>query len=133
MMRGRQWWLAVIITWLWIAPAGAEDSPGRTAYLKYCGACHGENGKGDGVAATVMHPKPTDLTKLASSHGGKYPAMMVRDVIDGRKILNAHGSAQMPVWGQVFAEDKAASQHDAQVRAQVQALTEYLSSIQAGH
>ena len=55
-------------------PAGAADAdPGRAAYLKYCSACHGADGKGDGVASSAMRPKPADLTQLANAHGGKFP------------------------------------------------------------
>lgn len=130
-MRGCQRALLIAVVLLLPLSSRAADSPGRAAYLRYCGACHGESGKGDGVAATALRPKPTNLTLLAKTHGGNFPSMMVRDVIDGRKHLPAHGSSQMPVWGQVFAEDKASAQGDATVRAQVQELTEYLSSIQA--
>jgi mono/diheme cytochrome c family protein len=108
----------------------AEENPGRAAYLRYCSACHGTDGRGDGVVATVMRPKPTDLTQLAKAHGGKFPYVQVRDIIDGRKRTAAHGTSEMPVWGEVFREQKAAAQPDANVRGQVQLITDYLSTIQ---
>jgi mono/diheme cytochrome c family protein len=111
--------------------AGAGDAdPGRAAYRRYCSACHGSEGKGDGVVASALRPKPTDLTQIAKQHGGKFPTLHVREVIDGRKAVAAHGESDMPVWGVVFGEQKAAAQSDAHVRGQVQLITSYLASIQ---
>jgi len=109
---------------------GDETSPGRAAYLRYCSACHGTDGKGDGIVSGAMRPKPADLTELAKRHGGKFPALHVKDVIDGRQPVAAHGSSEMPVWGEVFSEQNASAQPDALVRGKVQLLTEYLASIQ---
>jgi mono/diheme cytochrome c family protein len=112
--------------------AYAENaSPGRAAFLKYCSACHGTNGTGDGVVAGLMQPKPANLTELAKSNGGTFPAKRVRDIIDGRSFVTAHGESAMPVWGQVFTEEKAATQSDAHVRGKVQLITDYIATIQA--
>lgn len=109
---------------------GDEANPGRAAYLKYCSPCHGSGGQGDGVAATVMRPKPTDLTQLAKARGGKFPYVQVKDIIDGRKRIAAHGTSEMPVWGEIFTVEKAAGQGDAHVRGKVQLITDYLATIQ---
>lgn len=112
------------------APA-AEANPGRAAYLRYCSACHGIDGKGDGIVGGVMDPRPADLTQLANARGGAFPYVQVRESIDGRRRIAAHGSSEMPVWGEIFAEQKAATQSDAVVRGQVQLLADYLATIQA--
>ena len=109
----------------------AEANPGRQAYLRYCSACHGSEGKGDGIVATVLRPKPPDLTQLAQQNGGTFPYLQVRDVVDGRKNIAAHGSTEMPVWGEVFGQQKAVTQSAAHVRGKVQLITDYLASIQA--
>ena len=50
--------------------ASAENEPpGRQLYRRYCGACHGPQAKGDGVASSFMRPSPADLTLLAKQHG----------------------------------------------------------------
>jgi hypothetical protein len=49
---------------------------------------------------------------------------------DGRQPVAAHGSSEMPVWGEIFSDQKASAQPDALIRGQVQLLTEYLASIQ---
>lgn len=108
----------------------AEANPGRTAYLKYCSACHGPDGKGDGIVSGAMRPKPADLTLLAKNNGGKFPYMRVKDIIDGRKPIAAHGNSEMPVWGQILTEETASTQGEARVRAKVQQITNYLASIQ---
>jgi mono/diheme cytochrome c family protein len=113
-------------------PASAENAnPGRAAYRKYCSACHGADGAGDGIVSGLMRPKPTNLTELAKQNGGKFPAVRVRDIIDGRTFITAHGESDMPVWGEVFTEEKAATQSDAHVRGKVQLIADYLATIQA--
>ena len=61
----------------WNAPASANQlkNPlaGNTSVLKEakklyttnCGPCHGNNGKGDGIAAAALNPKPADHTSAA--------------------------------------------------------------------
>ena len=34
---------------------------GKTLYTTYCAACHGDKGKGDGVAGTALNPRPADF------------------------------------------------------------------------
>jgi len=44
----------------------AQDlTEGRKLYATYCVSCHGEKGKGDGVAARSLPAKPTDHTNGA--------------------------------------------------------------------
>jgi mono/diheme cytochrome c family protein len=115
------------------APAAGGDSPGRAAYLRYCGACHGPEGKGDGVAGTFMRPKPVDLTQIAQRNGGTFPFARVMAEIDGTQTVRAHGDAAMPVWGEVFRDDStwdAARRTD--VRGKLLVITDYVQSIQEG-
>jgi mono/diheme cytochrome c family protein len=46
-----------------VAADAASVDAGRGLYAKYCRACHGAEGKGDGpAAATMKDVKPADLT-----------------------------------------------------------------------
>lgn len=115
-------------------PAGATEpeAPHREAYLRYCGACHGHRGQGDGVAAPFLQPKPPDLTVLAKKNDGQFPHMRVMRIIDGRDTLRAHGDAAMPVWGEVFHDQTSWTQATrAEVQGKIMAITDYLRSIQA--
>lgn len=48
-------------------PANASTlKNGKALYHAYCAACHGNNGKGDGPAATSLHPRPADYTSAAA-------------------------------------------------------------------
>ena len=47
--------------------AGAQDqAEGKKLYASYCATCHGDKGKGDGVAAGSLPIKPKDHTDGAS-------------------------------------------------------------------
>lgn len=115
------------------ALAGSGDPPGRAAYLQYCGACHGPQGKGDGVAGTFMRPKPNDLTQIAKENGGTFPFARVMAQIDGTQTVRAHGEPDMPVWGQVLRDKTTwdATQRT-DVRGKLLVITDYVQSIQEG-
>ena len=114
------------------APAGAEVAAGRRLYLQYCSACHGPDGKGDGVVAGFMRPQPPDLTRLAKDHQGSFPTLTIVKVIDGRATPRAHGDPDMPVWGTILRSDAVeTSNPELAVHSVVMQITDYLRSIQA--
>jgi mono/diheme cytochrome c family protein len=118
-----------------LAAAAQQEKSGRPLYLRYCGACHGPQAKGDGVASSFMRPSPPDLTLLAKQHGGEFPLNAIAKAIDGREMPRAHGDPWMPVWGTLLGEKVAENKPKADVEAKVQgrilAIAEYLRSIQA--
>ena len=65
--------------------AEPSSTPGQAMYLRYCGACHGPAGKGDGIAGTFITPKPGDLTQIAKKNGGTFPFQGV-PYIDGTRM-----------------------------------------------
>jgi mono/diheme cytochrome c family protein len=114
-----------------MARAADTDNPDKALYLRYCGACHGPEGKGDGVAGTFIRPKPADLTQIAKKHGGEFPTLHVMEVIDGRNTPRAHGDPDMPVWGEIFQEGSTwDSARKAEVKRKIMVITDYLRSIQ---
>jgi mono/diheme cytochrome c family protein len=85
--------------------AQGEDA-GRTEYVSNCGSCHGRSGKGDGPVGEALRTRPPDLTLLAKNNGGVFPAVVLHQIIDGRRTLRAHGSYEMPVWGGSISRER---------------------------
>lgn len=109
---------------------GEEIASGAELYRRHCAACHGADGSGGGPAAEALATPPGDLTGLARDAGG-FDARAVAATIDGRARIPAHGSAAMPVWGEVFAEELAGEPHARRVAAlRVIAIVDHLRSIQ---
>lgn len=73
---------------------------GQHYFLRYCAACHGVNGVGDGPVAKELSKPPANLRLLGDKYGMPLPAARIADVIDGRTAVRAHGSREMPVWGE---------------------------------
>jgi hypothetical protein len=79
-----------------------------------------------------------DLTTLSKKNNGVFPVQYVYDMIDGAVIVKGHGTRDMPIWGTVYREEIGESQthvYDevapAYVRAQILALIDYISRLQA--
>lgn len=112
--------------------AADKDPPGKALYLKYCSACHGSGGQGDGVVSGLLRPPPPNLTLIAKQAGGKFPFMKTAQAIDGTTTIRAHGDSGMPVWGEIFREEAPSGSiaPNAEVRGKVALITQYLRSIQ---
>lgn len=115
-----------------VAAAGPfADYSGRQLYDRFCASCHGPSGFGDGPVAPSLKVMVPDLTRLYQRSGGKFPEDLVRKIIDGRQVYPAHGSRDMPVWGQeLWIEGGGGEQADAEARVIVDKLVNYLRSIQ---
>jgi mono/diheme cytochrome c family protein len=96
-----------------------ENDAGKTAYLSSCAACHGAEAKGDGFLNSVLKVPAPDLTTLARRNDGAFPIAAVTEIIDGRLLIAAHGSREMPIWG-----------FDTMVRNRISIIVDYLSRIQ---
>jgi mono/diheme cytochrome c family protein len=101
---------------------------GHDMYTAYCAACHGTDGKGGGPAASSLKVAPPNLTLLSKGNGGKFPSDRVSAVLNGATELPAHGSKQMPVWGQLFWTVSHGSAGEVQLR--LQNLSKYIESLQ---
>jgi mono/diheme cytochrome c family protein len=134
MTRARlmRWWMTMALLLLpAMAPAGEAHEQGRALYLRYCSACHGENGKGDGIVSQLMRPPPTDLTQLAQRAGGQFRSREIAKTIDGRQTVRAHGDPNMPVWGEILTAEGPEMAKENAARTKVAQITAYLESIQA--
>jgi len=115
--------------------AGSAQSAPRTGsdlFHTYCASCHGSSARGDGPAADAMRVRPPNLTQLASRNGGVFPAARTQRIVDGRDV-GAHGTADMPVWGDAFKRHDGLD--EAGVKARIETILRYLESIQerTGH
>jgi mono/diheme cytochrome c family protein len=114
------------------APRSAEaEDTGKALFIRYCGACHGPGGTGDGVLSGALKDKPANLTLIAKNNGGTFPTQKVMRFIDGTTDVRAHGNPDMPVWGEVFKEqlvDSPAQQ--AEIRKMILEITSYIGTIQ---
>lgn len=108
-------------------PLATESMYGPDLYRHYCATCHGRDAKGSGPVAAALKKAPPDLTLLARSQNGTFPAREVETIIRGGGAVAAHGSTDMPVWGPIFY---ALDPSDARVNARIHALVTYISSIQ---
>ena len=123
----------VLLKWLVIANAiigcsaygfAQDNDSGKMEYQSSCGSCHGTNGKGDGRLSRELRTAPPDLTLLAKKNDGVFPAKVLYEIIDGQKTIRAHGSYEMPVWGNVFSGEPKF------VRTRILAIIDYLKSVQ---
>ena len=99
------WITAVILLFAPTMQSLAAEDGGKEMYVKYCASCHGSQGKGDGAVSRDLKVRVPDLTLLRSRNKGTYPLDRVMSSIDGRRVMRAHGTRNMPVWGEVFQQE----------------------------
>jgi mono/diheme cytochrome c family protein len=118
--------------------AQATDSQfGKEEYVRSCATCHGVTGKGDGPAAKSLIRPPVDLTKLSEANNGVFPISRIFATIDGRIEVIAHGTRDMPVWGETYTRELkypgstlSREMIESMVRLRMLALIEYISTLQ---
>ena len=96
------------------------SNSGKEMFNSYCAVCHGKDAKGSG---------PTDLTALAKSNGGKYPAAHVAAILRGQASTPSHGSQDMPIWGPLFSS--LSQGHESQVQQRITNLVNYVEGVQS--
>ncbi len=87
------------------SPKG-DAKAGKAKYDLFCATCHGATGKGDGVAAAALNPKPRNFQDAASM-GKKSDA-------DLSKVIKQGGAAAglspiMPPWGSSLSDQEVAN------------------------
>ena len=108
---------------------------GKNEYQAKCANCHGPDGRGNGPYSDLLSVQTPNLSTLAKNNGGIFPIERLYQSISGEKI-KAHGSRDMPIWGQVYRMDAANYYIDIPYdpegysRTRLLALLEYLYRIQ---
>lgn len=109
----------------------SDDNGGKELYSKYCASCHGIQGKGDGPVSGDLKVKVADLTLLRSKNNNAYPLDKVMSSIDGTRIVRAHGTRTMPVWGEVFRQEHAKDKYtELTSLLKAKLIAEYVSTMQ---
>ncbi len=135
---------AAVIVGLKSAVWAQEFDAGKFEYQMACAACHATDGKGMGPVGALFGAPPADLTFLAKKNGGVFPFYSVYEVIDGRKVVIAHGTRDMPIWGDRYTPSPNRSvgpdasnmfvnpsfDPETVVRMRILAVIDYLSRIQ---
>ncbi len=129
--------LPIVLAGCWAGSAAAEPADiaaaGQVIYSHYCASCHGVSGRGNGPVAEELQVPPPDLTRLSERYGLPLPRDQLAETIDGRRVVEAHGPRDMPVWGRIFFSDlQQDSPDDAEAarRQAIEALIDYLVTIQ---
>lgn len=126
----------VVIAWAahaqQIKKAPVQPTPpndGKAMFHEYCAVCHGPEGKGDGPAANALKKRPADLTQLSRKNNGTFPELHVMNFITGNEVVAAHGTRDMPTWGELFRSLDPNTHDVAGLR--VKNLMDYVKSLQA--
>ena len=87
-------------------PATPEDLAwGKTVYVRACANCHGTQGKGDGMAAEFLDPRPRDFTKgrykFRTTPSGAVPTL--EDL--GRTVSHGLAGTAMGPWRELSSKD----------------------------
>lgn len=115
----------------------AKPDPGKQEYETHCASCHGVKGMGDGpLSRGYLKRNPSNLTTLAKNNGGVMPVARLYGAIEGSGDIGAHGSRDMPVWGNRYRAQAAEHYVDvpydpgAYVRTRIFSLIDYLHRLQ---
>ncbi len=118
-------------------PVLAQDPViGQMEYQAHCAACHGLEGLGDGPVGQVLKTPAPNLALIAARNGGVYSVQKVYDVIEGSTVIAAHGTRDMPLWGDRYRRssapvtpDQAAIAND-MAQQRILSLVYYLGTLQ---
>ena len=79
-------------------PLGADAAEGGAVTFKStCASCHGEEGRGDGVASASLNPPPKNLAELQTQVGDDYLFWKISD--------GSIGTAMVP-WRGILTEEQ---------------------------
>jgi len=118
----------------------ANIAAGKELFHQHCSTCHGVDAKGAHGAPSrgIMYDPqsadperrvpPADLTELSERNAGKFPADRIQNAIYNKDSIRAHGTPEMPAWGNVFYLLK---DRPKLLEKRVRDLTGYIESIQA--
>jgi mono/diheme cytochrome c family protein len=126
----------VVALAFWLRSAAAfdavtlEDYSGAELFQRFCASCHGDSAHGDGPVAASLKTVVPDLTRITQRYG-EFPTAQIRETIDGRGLIRAHGTREMPVWGYEFwMEEGGDVNAEKAMRDVIKRLVDYLRQLQ---
>jgi mono/diheme cytochrome c family protein len=98
--------LGVVAVLLSVSAFAGDGSAkaGKAVFNKNCAVCHGETGKGDGVAAAGLNPRPANFLEAARSSTPR--EKQVRIVTNGGASEKL--SPLMPAFGEMLSDQQIA-------------------------
>ena len=99
---------------------------------------HGDGleGRGDGPVGQMLKTPAPNLALITQRNGGKYPVQKIYDIIEGGSIIAAHGTRDMPLWGERYRKatqpqtpDQVSVSGD-QAQQRILSLVYYLGTLQ---
>jgi cytochrome c oxidase subunit 2 len=103
-----------LVAFVWQSNTTKENlAQGQKLYAQNCAACHGENGKGDGVMAASLAKKDSSA-QMEFGHNTKSPVDFTDSsqmlgaspaLLQGKIIRGGMGTG-MPYWGPIFTEEQ---------------------------
>jgi mono/diheme cytochrome c family protein len=110
--------------------ANDDVAEGHRYFVQYCASCHGQDGLGDGPVAKSLSRPPANLRMLGDKYGMPLPAHRIAELIDGRDSARAHGSHEMPVWGEKLYEVGQGERGEYGIGEVIGKIIAYLDTIQ---
>jgi mono/diheme cytochrome c family protein len=134
----KTWLMGLVLVCMPVATMAQGAKLGAQEFANSCAQCHGISAKGDGVMVEFLSTPAPDLTQIQKNNDGVFPVAALFDVIQGSSIPGAHGTGEMPAWGNRYTAKAPSqlgemySQADQQAFAQgrILALIEYISTLQ---
>lgn len=133
---GKDYGAEIVTTGVGDTRGGQSVDVGQYEYEANCAICHGTNGTGQDREPywNLLSAAIPNIATLAKQNGGAFPFKYVYRVIDGREETRAHGSRDMPVWGEVFKQGGASlnPNYDQEgfAQAKILAIAEYVYRLQ---
>lgn len=111
---------------------------GRIEFMTNCAQCHGTEARGDGVMAQYLTTQPADLTTIQADNEGVFPFEWLYETIEGTRLTGAHGTREMPAWGERYAADApwvlglpySPMERDAYIHSRILALIDHIHQLQ---
>ncbi|WP_162914219.1 c-type cytochrome [Taklimakanibacter lacteus] len=126
----------VVIVQAGAAVAGPDSV--RQDFLDLCADCHNADARGNGPLTRNLTKVPPDLTRIRARAHGVFDEKAVYDWIIGLKMTNAHGSREMPIWGDWLMDEavedstslETARAAEREIEQRIMAIVKYIETLQ---